>query len=208
MPDSTGNGADPHANSDGESDRTAPRSATRRRLLAASGGAAATLLAGCSSLVPEQAENLLDGAPGENGGADEADGGGADETGDEDADSTPTETPTPETDVVGLVLQDQDGGTKLAVTLSPPESGGGADWWQVETFGGERITRVSFDEPRTDGRFTTSKVVDPDTSKVVVRGHDVEYGYGGQAILADLQAGNLTAEHQGEEPSDFADYEF
>jgi hypothetical protein len=200
MPESTGNGADSHANSDTASDRTAPRSATRRRLLAASGGAAATLLAGCSSVVPEQAENLLDDGSGEGGGS-----GGEDS---ETATGTPTETPTPETDVVGLVTKQRDGGSKLFVTLSPPENGGGADWWQLETFGGDRITRISFDEPRTDDRFTTTSVVDPDDSKVVIRGHDVEYGYGGQVILADLEAGDLTNEKQGDEPNDFESYEF
>jgi len=210
MPDSTGTGADSHVNADAESDRTAPRSATRRRLLTASGGVAATLLAGCSGLVPEQVKSLGgsefgDGSSGGSGGSGGSEGG----TGEEATPSgTATRTPTPETDVVGLSLDETGGGYELSVTLSPPADAGGADWWQLETLDGERIVRESFDEPRTTDRFMTARTVDPDSSKVVVRGHDTEFGYGGQVILADLEDGNLTTEDQGEEPTQFENYEF
>lgn len=179
---------------------TTGRPASRRRLLAAGGGAVATLLAGCSGLLPGRGEPTIEGDSFVDGN--QSNGDGTDGTG------TPTRTPTPETDVVGLVLGEGGPEREFSVTLSPPEESGGADWWQLETLGGERIVRESFDEPRTGERFTTSRTVDPDATKVVVRGHDVEAGYGGQVILVDLERGELVAEKQGPEPRSFEGYEF
>lgn len=196
MPDATGNGADSHGSSDGDTDRL--RSASRRRLLTAGGATAATLLAGCSALVPEQAENLL-GGDGESGGSNDEE--------DDEADGTPTGTPTPESDVSGIVLREASDGVKLIVTIRPPEGGGGTDWWQLETFEGEKLLRDEFEEPRTE-EFTTTQVVDTDPSKIVVRAHDVDAGYGGQAILVDLKEKNLEAVNQGAEPNDFEFFEF
>lgn len=210
MSDSTGSGADPSAERTargGSPDRddSAPRgdgrgqdATSRRRLLAASGGAAAALLAGCSSLLPEGDEPAISGDSFGDGGSG---GNGTNET------ETPSPTPEPETetDVVGLVLGEGDAEREFSVTLET--TGTGADWWQLETLGGERILRESFDEPRS-GRFTTSRTANPDATKVLVRGHDAVLGYGGQVILVDLEEGNPVAEKQGDEPESFENYEF
>lgn len=126
--------------------------------------------------------------------------------------NTPTTSPdptAPDTDVVGLQYR-RDGSTyEFIVGLEPPDGSGGANWWQVETLDGERLVRKEFDDPRTD-RVTTSKEVEiDDPSGVVVRGHDVDAGYGGQVMLADLAAGEPpVVERQETEPESFADYAF
>ncbi|WP_255194895.1 hypothetical protein [Halorarius litoreus] len=170
---------------------------SRRRLLTAGGGVAATLLAGCSNVVP--------------GDTDGNESDAADSSSDT-ATATGTATPTPsgetsETHVTGFQYK-TDGSTRtFFVTLAPSESG--ADWWQLETLGGERLARTEFDSTRTDGRFTTSAEVDVDgTSAVVVRGHSVDTGYGGQVMLADLEEGRIRLEQQGTEPASFENYSF
>lgn len=180
-------------------DATADRSRrSRRRLLAAGGGLAATLLAGCSNVLPG------DDGEGDDGGDDieiTADGGNASAT------ETPPG-PASETHVTGLHYKTGNSTRTFHVTLSPSDSG--ADWWQVETLGGEKIARKPFDEPNTGGRFTTAKEIEIDdgTDAVVVRGHSVDSGYGGQVMLADLTEGFITLEEQGSEPASFEDYSF
>lgn len=172
-------------------DRERERATSRRRLLAAGGAVAAAAIAGCSDYLPDGMASF--------------DGPGAADT--------PTASPdptAPDTDVVSLQYR-RDGSTyEFIVGLEPPEGTGGADWWQVETLDGERLARKAFDEPRTDGRVTTSSTVEiDDPGGVVVRGHDVDAGYGGQVMLADLASGEPpVVEEQGREPTSFADYSF
>lgn len=219
MPDSTGNGTDtPEQSPETATDRAAPRSATRRRLLAAGGGAAAVLLAGCSSVVPERLVEGDSGGGSDGGASDGTDGQGGNSTGaptdtetataSETATGTgtPSPTPTPETDVVSLVTRADGDQRKFIVKLRPPESSA-ADWWQLETLDGERIHRESFAEPRPE-QSTSAATLSQSASAVVVRGHDAAFGYGGQAMLADLESGDLTAVQQGEEPDDFSDFTF
>lgn len=204
MPDSTGNGTDSHANTDTGSDRTAPRSATRRRLLAASGGAAATLLAGCSRYLPgDGGESAVKGANYGDGGAN-----GTDPTGTptERSSTTASPTPTPETNVTGILLKEAEKGQKFSVTVRPPESST-TDWWQLETLDGERLYRETFPEPRA-GAVTTAETLDLDATKLVIRGHDTEYGYGGQVILVDLDGRHFEAVLQGNEPREFSEFSF
>lgn len=168
------------------------RTTSRRRLLATGGAVAAATIAGCSDYLPDGMASFDDL------------GGAAD---------TPTTSPdptAPDTDVVSLQYR-RDGSTyEFVVGLEPPTGTGGANWWQVETLDGERLVRKAFDEPRTDGRVTTSTTVEiDDPGGVVVRGHDVDAGYGGQVMLADLASGEPpVVEEQGREPTSFADYSF
>lgn len=204
MPGDTGHGTgipERRTEDDDEAGTRRPRR-SRRRLLTVGGGVAATLLAGCSNVVPGNTD----------GNESDPDGTSPETATDTDTDTaTPTPTPsgeTSETHVTGLQYK-TDGSTRtFFVTLAPADSG--ADWWQVETLDGERLARTEFDGTRTDGRFTTSAPVDVDdgTSAVVVRGHSVDTGYGGQVMLANLGDGLITVEKQGTEPASFENYSF
>lgn len=180
-----------HCDCDGGHDDARPhqRRTNRRRLLTAGGAVAATALAGCSDYVPEEMVSL----------------GGRDGT------PRPTSDPhAPETDVVSFQYR-RDGSTyEFIVGLEPPEGTGGANWWQVETLDGAQVVRKEFSEPRTGRRFTSSKEAELDdgTSAVVVRGHDVDSGYGGQVMLAHLHDVKIRLETQGHEKRSFADYSF
>lgn len=184
-----------------EHEATTGRAASRRRLLAAGGGTVATLLAGCSGLLPGRGEPNIEGDSFVKNDTDDGNG------------STATDSPTPtqvhtETHVVGVDPFEAENGRRFVVSLNPPDDEGGADWWQLETLAGERIVRHTFDEPRTGSTFTSERTLDPEATKLVVRGHDVEAGYGGQAILLDLESESFAAEYQGAEPRSFEGYEF
>lgn len=197
MPGDCGHGSAPTANRD-DSDTDRPRR-SRRRFLTASGGVAATVLAGCSNVLPGGDDDAPEITPNTD-----------DENDDEDA--TPTRVTPPgipsETHVTSLQYKTKGSTRTFYVTLSPADSG--ADWWQIETLGGEKITRRSFDEARTGDRFTTTKdlEVDDGTDAIVVRGHSVNGGYGGQVMLANLETGYIVAEQQEDEPASFEDYTF
>jgi hypothetical protein len=187
MSGNTGHGTDFSPRQGDESDRPSRR---RRQVLTAGGSVAATLLAGCSSILP--------------GGGDDPDvnmsGGNA---------STKTPPgPAGETHVTGLHYKKTDGSREFFVTLDPSNSG--ADWWQVETLDGEKLARKEFGSTKTGDRFTTSKMVDIDDEidAIVVRGHSVKGGYGGNVMLADLTEGYITLERQGQKRKSFKDYSF
>lgn len=180
---------------------TTDRSPSRRRLLTAGGGAVATLLAGCSGLLPGREDPNIEGDSFVDDGANDSNGTAATDS--------PTQTQVhTETHVVGIDPFEVENGRRFVVSLNPPDEEGGADWWQLETFAGERIVQHTFDEPRTGSTFTSERTLDPEATKLVVRGHDVEAGYGGQAILLDLESESFAAEYQGAEPRSFEGYEF
>lgn len=172
----------------------------RRQVLAAGSGITLSLLTGCVDLVPW-------GGLGESAGTDEA--GTTPST--QPDESTPGMAAA-EIHVVGLHYKSGESASayEFHVTLKAPKGGDvGADWWQVETLTGERIARKTFSEPR-GSRFNTSKGVEvpEDVNAVVVRGHGPKAGYGGQVMLADLEAGKIVLELQGPEPESFEGYTF
>lgn len=187
----------------GSARRSPGRSVDRRRLLAAGGGAAATLLAGCSNVLP-------DSAPLGPGDDNSTDAPGTQSPASSPANASEGGTPTAETDVVGLVPKTQGSKYEFIVTLDPPNDGGGADWWQVETLDGSRVGRKEFDSPRRGGQFTSSKTMPVDSSveSIVVRGHDAAVGYGGKVMLLHLKKGIVDLVDQGPEKQSFADYTF
>ena len=95
------------------------------------------------------------------------------------------------------------------VTLIHDDDGeaGYANWWQVETLDGRQLGRRELLHAHGTREFTRSEMIDiPEgTSRVVVRGHDQSHGYGGQAMIVDLETGDIEAVRQGPEPRDFAD---
>ncbi|SEO72841.1 hypothetical protein SAMN04487948_104402 [Halogranum amylolyticum] len=114
-----------------------------------------------------------------------------------------------EANVVGVGVQARNGSYRFDVTLLHDDSGedGYANWWQVETPDGERLGRRDLLHAHGTQEFTRSETVeDPEgTNCVVVRGHDQTHGYGGQAMLVNLETGATTAVRQGGEKQSVAD---
>jgi len=112
-----------------------------------------------------------------------------------------------EANVVGVDVESTDEGYRFDVTLYHDDDGedGYANWWQVETLGGERLGRRELAHPHGTERFTRSATIEiPDgTSRVVVRGHDRTHGYGGQAMLVTLETGATETVGQGPETRSF-----
>ena len=189
-------------------------SSTRRRALAALATLPLAPLAGCT-----------DGGTGD--GADDPDGSGAYDTTTTD-DETPTDSTTDgassddttttaagnldlrEANVTGVTVESTGGRSfRFDVTLLHDDEGedGYANWWQVERLDGTQLGRRELLHPHGTQEFTRSETVEiPEgVDCVVVRGHDQTHGYGGRAMLVDLQAGTDTAVDQGSEPQSFAD---
>ena len=112
-----------------------------------------------------------------------------------------------EANVVGVDVESIDDGYRFDVTLYHDDDGedGYANWWQVETLGGERLGRRELAHPHGTERFTRSATIGiPDgTSRVVVRGHDRTHDYGGQAMLVTLETGATETVGQGPEIRSF-----
>ncbi|WP_336133820.1 hypothetical protein [Natronomonas amylolytica] len=172
----------------------------RRRLLAVGGGILGVTVAGCTD-------------------------GDSPDSSEPDADGTATETPTHsaesstptddgdgeldlrEANVVGVEAEQNDGEVRFSVTLIHDDDGedGYANWWRVETLDGERVGRRDLEHAHGTREFTRSDTfeVPDDLACVVVRGHDQTHGYGGQAMLFDLDSGATRAVRQGSEPVEF-----
>jgi hypothetical protein len=106
-----------------------------------------------------------------------------------------------EANVVGVTVESQTGRYRFDVTLQHDDSGedGYANWWQVERLDGTNLGRRTLLHPHTNQPFTRSNDVEipPAVSCVVVRGHDQTHGYGGRAMLVDLESGATSAVNQG-----------
>lgn len=137
-------------------------------------------------------------------------------TGGDDGSPTPGSTATTddsldlrEANVMAVTIAQQDDGVKFDVTLYHDDEGeaGYANWWQVERLDGRRVGRRELAHPHGTREFTRSTTVDVPESVgcVVVRGHDQTHGYGGRAMLIDLDTGATRAVDQGSDPVSFAD---
>jgi hypothetical protein len=108
-----------------------------------------------------------------------------------------------EANVVGVTVDRRDGGVRFDVTLYHDDDGedGYANWWQVETLAGERLGRRELAHPHGTREFTRSETVSipSGTTCVVVRGHDQTHGYGGQAMVVNVETGATEAVSQGGE---------
>ena len=154
---------------------------TRRRTVL--GTLCGLLVAGCSSP----------------GGGSETDGGDT-VTGDLDL---------REANVVGVAFRTDDGEYEFDVTLHHDDDGedGYADWWQVERLDGTRLARRDLAHPHSSEPFTRSTRVSvpEDVSCVVVRGHDQTHGYGGIAMVVNLDSGRIRESRQGAEKESFSE---
>ena len=96
------------------------------------------------------------------------------------------------------------------VTLIHDDDGedGYANWWQVETLEGKNLGRRELLHAHGTTEFTRSEQISipSDVTHAVVRGHDQTHGYGGQAIVIELESGEQRKVSQGSEAADFSDY--
>jgi len=109
-----------------------------------------------------------------------------------------------EANVTAVGVEPASGGAyRFSVTLYHDDDGedGYANWWQVESLGGERLGRRELLHPHSTEPFTRSETVEvPDGPDcVVVRGHDQTHGYGGRAMLVNPGTGATRALDQGPE---------
>ncbi|SFG34313.1 hypothetical protein SAMN04488063_1744 [Halopelagius inordinatus] len=132
-------------------------------------------------------------------------------------DGTATATGTPEREfdlreanVVAVEWRVMNGVHRFDVTLYHDDDGeaGYADWWQIETTDGTVLVRRDLLHSHGTREFTRSENVRvPDgVTCLVVRGHDQTHGFGGQAMVVNLETEETTPVRQGSEAdSDIAD---
>jgi hypothetical protein len=161
-----------------------------RRAVLAAGVAAVT--AGCAGGGPDR--NTTQPRSGEPRSDDDGGSDGADQADDADLDLR-------EANVAGVDVTTDGGRYTFDVTLHHDDEGedGYANWWQVERPDGTRLGRRELLHPHAQQPFTRSDSygLPADVSCVVVRGHDETHGYGGQAMLVDLESGAARAVAQG-----------
>jgi hypothetical protein len=181
---------------------------SRRQLLAGLSILAVPALAGCTSSddseTPAATENADD-----------------DSTDDQDSEiqnDSLTETPTgsnteaetesnganldlQEANVVEVAFEETNGQYSFDVALHHDDDGedGYANWWQVERLDETQLGRRKLLHAHSQQPFTRSETIEiPDeVDCVVVRGHDQTHGYGGQAMLVNLDSGGTRAVTQG-----------
>jgi len=106
-----------------------------------------------------------------------------------------------EANVVGVDFEQDGGGYDFSVTLHHDDDGeeGYADWWQVERLDGTQLGRRVLRHPHSRQPFTRSDTIEvpEDVTCVAVRGHDQTHGYGGRAVVVNLDSGEQTAVRQG-----------
>jgi len=134
--------------------------------------------------------------------------GGTDDSNDDSADGD-GELDLREANVVSVTYEADGDGYRFTVGLHHDDDGEGgyANWWQVERLDGTRLGRRELRHAHSRQPFERSETltVPSAVSCVVVRGHDQTHGYGGQAMLVDLDSGATQAVDQGQEPQSFAE---
>ncbi len=126
------------------------------------------------------------------------------------------DTPTEELDlreanVTAVAVERTDDGYQFDVTLYHDDDGedGFANWWQVETLDGARLGRRRLLHAHGTREFTrsTNVPVPEGIAYVVVRGHDQTHGYGGQAMVVNLESGDAEPVRQGSDLRDLSEYD-
>jgi hypothetical protein len=116
-----------------------------------------------------------------------------------------------EANVVEVAFSRSGGSYRFDVTLYHDDDGedGYANWWQVETLDGRQLGRRELLHAHSTAPFTRSETVSiPEgTTYVVVRGHDQTHGYGGRAVVVNVDTGETEAIRQGPEPRDLSAFE-
>ena len=106
-----------------------------------------------------------------------------------------------EANVVSVDIDDGDGGTEFTVGLHHDDAGedGYANWWQVDRLDGTQLGRRDLTHPHDQQPFERNEAINipDDVTCVVVRGHDQTHGYGGRAVVVNLESGSQTTIQQG-----------
>jgi hypothetical protein len=114
-----------------------------------------------------------------------------------------------EANVTAVAVSTASDGVRFDVTLYHDDAGesGYANWWVVETRGGEELGRRDLAHSHGTREFTRSATVSvPEAFEcVVVRGHDQTHGYGGRAALVSVASGATAFVDQGSERKSLAD---
>ena len=121
-----------------------------------------------------------------------------------DSDDMSSELDLREANVVSIGIDDSDGASTFTVGLHHDDAGedGYADWWQVETLDGTQLGRRDLLHAHENNQpFERSETIEipDDVTCVVVRGHDQTHGYGGRAVVVNLDSGGQNAISQGSE---------
>ncbi|MEF8882570.1 MAG: hypothetical protein V5A34_08625 [Halapricum sp.] len=158
---------------------------TSRRSVLATGVAVLGALAGCTEESTSGSPSLMND--------DNADGTSTSRADDLDL---------REANVVAVAIEtEEDGSYLFEVTLYHDDDGedGYADWWQVERLDGTQLGRRTLRHAHSTAPFTRSTTVEipDDIDRVVVRGHDQEHDYGGQAAVVSLDDGETQFIRQG-----------
>jgi hypothetical protein len=95
-----------------------------------------------------------------------------------------------------------EGSYRFTVTLFHDDDGEApsfADWWQVEDESGTVLGRRVLLHSHSTHPFSRSETIaiPADISSVIIRGHDMLHGYGGQSMRLDLRTGELVAIDEG-----------
>ena len=184
------------------------RSTSRRRFVLASVGALSTVvLAGCLGGDGESSagnDSTATASSDESGSADTTTAGSKAAT---SASESSGDLDLREANVVGVEAERNGEEYSFDVTLHHDDGGesGYANWWQVETLGGERLGRRELLHAHGTEPFTRSATigVPEEVPRVVVRGHDEVHEYGGQAVVVTLASGETRAVKQGSDPQAF-----
>ena len=163
----------------------------RRDVLTVGAGLAlSTTLAGCFSVEQSESESASD--DNESTASDN-----------ESAPADDTELDLREANVVSVAVDDSDGASTFTVGLHHDDAGEGgyADWWQVETIDGTQLGRRDLTHPHDQQPFERPGTIEipDDVTCVVVRGHDQTHGYGGRAVVVNLDSGGQNSIRQGSE---------
>ena len=121
-----------------------------------------------------------------------------------DSDDMSSELDLREANVVSIGIDDSDGASTFTVGLHHDDAGedGYADWWQVETLDGTQLGRRDLLHAHESNQpFERSETIEipDDVTCVVVRGHDQTHGYGGRAVIVNLDSGGQNTISQGSE---------
>jgi hypothetical protein len=179
---------------------------TRRRLLAA---ATAVAVAGCSAGGDDGTTTPAGSRTGETGGADDVATTTVETTTAEREETTSAapgdaDLDLREANVTAVAVRSDGGDVRFDVALYHDDDGedGYANWWQVEALDGTRLGRRDLLHAHGTREFTRSATVSvPEGATcVVVRGHDQTHGYGGRAMLVNLDSGATRPVEQGPEP--------
>ncbi|ELZ94263.1 hypothetical protein C440_11598 [Haloferax mucosum ATCC BAA-1512] len=142
------------------------------------------------------------------GRASDGDGGDRD-TATTDGDTVGTDLDRREANVMAVEFEQPGSDHRFSVTLYHDDAGedGYANWWVIEALDGSELGRRKLLHAHGTQEFTRSETITiPEgTACVVVRGHDQTHGYGGRAMLVNLDTGATRTVNQGAEPRSFAD---